>query len=251
MKKNKESDSFVYGIHAVSAVLHQQPERVHRLLFQSGMINPRIQELVELAQHHDIRVESFDKKTFERMMGNVSHQRVALNCEPLKTLQEQDIEKYLDNIQGDIFLLILDGVQDPHNLGACLRTADAAGVHMVIAPKDSSVGLTPAVKKVACGAAEILPFVQVTNLSRTMKMLKERNIWLYGTDDEAAQSIYQTNLKGGSLGLVMGSEGPGLRRLTKEDCDVLVSIPMYGSVPSLNVAVATGVCLFECVRQRG
>jgi 23S rRNA (guanosine2251-2'-O)-methyltransferase len=149
-----------------------------------------------------------------------------------------------------VFLLILDSVQDPHNLGACLRTADAAGVHMVIAPKDHSVGLTPAVRKVACGAAEVLPFVQVTNLASTMKMLKARNIWLYGTSDKATQSIYQTDLKNGSIGLVMGAEGPGLRRLTQESCDVLVSIPMHGSVPSLNVAVATGVCLFEYVRQR-
>ena len=147
------------------------------------------------------------------------------------------------------FLLILDNVTDPHNLGACLRSADAAGVHGVIAPKDKAVGLTSTVSKVACGAAETVPFYQVTNLARTLKELQERGIWLYGTAGEASESVFKTDLKG-PIAIVMGAEGKGLRRLTRESCDHLINIPMTGSVSSLNVSVATGICLFEAVRQR-
>jgi 23S rRNA (guanosine2251-2'-O)-methyltransferase len=148
------------------------------------------------------------------------------------------------------FLLILDGVQDPHNLGACFRSADAAGVHAIIAPKDKAVGITPVVSKVACGAAETVPFIQVTNLARTMEMLKEQGVWLYGAAGEAEQTVYQTKLTG-AIGIVMGAEGDGMRRLTRETCDVLLKIPMHGTVSSLNVSVATGIFLFEVVRQRG
>lgn len=162
---------------------------------------------------------------------------------------EDDLFDILDSLKEPPFLLILDGVQDPHNLGACLRSADAAGVHAVIAPKDRAVSLTDTVRKIACGAAEHVPFVTVTNLARTLKELKEAGLWLVGTADGAEQSLYDIDLTG-PLALVMGAEGKGLRRLTREHCDFLVHIPMAGSVECLNVSVATGVCLFEAVRQR-
>lgn len=162
---------------------------------------------------------------------------------------EDDLFDILDNLKQPPFLLILDCIQDPHNLGACLRSADAAGVHAVVAPKDRAVSLTETVRKVACGAAEHVPFVMVTNLARTLKQLKEQGLWLVGTADDAKQSLFDVDLTG-PLALVMGAEGKGLRRLTREYCDFLVHIPMAGSVECLNVSVATGVCLFEAVRQR-
>jgi 23S rRNA (guanosine2251-2'-O)-methyltransferase len=155
----------------------------------------------------------------------------------------------LDGLDHPPLLLILDGVTDPHNLGACLRTADAAGVDAVIAPKDNSAPLNATVRKVACGAAEVVPYIQVTNLARTMKDIQGRGIWITGTAGEAEQSVYQANLTG-PVALVMGAEGKGMRRLTRENCDYLINLPMAGSVSSLNVSVATGVCLFEAVRQR-
>ena len=162
---------------------------------------------------------------------------------------ENDLFKILDNLPEPPLLLILDSIQDPHNLGACLRTADAAGIHAVIAPKDRTVSLTDTVRKIACGAAEHIPFCTVINLARTLKQLQKRDIWLVGTTDGAGQSLYDIDLTG-PIGLVMGAEGKGLRRLTSEICDFLVRIPMNGSVNCLNVSVATGICLFEAVRQR-
>ena len=155
----------------------------------------------------------------------------------------------LDEVQGPALLLILDGITDPHNLGACLRTADAAGVHAVIAPRDRAAGLSTVAQRVACGAADSVPYLMVTNLARTMRELKDRNIWLIGTDDQAAQTVHSVDTRG-AVAWVMGAEGEGMRRLTRETCDVLARIPMLGSVESLNVSVATGVCLFETVRQR-
>jgi 23S rRNA (guanosine2251-2'-O)-methyltransferase len=168
---------------------------------------------------------------------------------PAGVKSEADLSEILRNLTEPPFLLLLDNIQDPHNLGACLRSADAAGVHAVIVPKDRSVSLTPVVRTVACGAAEKIPFVQVTNLARTMDQLREAGIWMVGAAGEAAQDLYQIDLTG-PLGIVTGAEGSGLRRLTREKCDFLVRIPMFGSVESLNVSVATGVCLFEAVRQR-
>lgn len=161
----------------------------------------------------------------------------------------KELENFLNSIDGAPFLLILDTVQDPHNLGACLRSANAAGVHAVIIPKDKSVGITDVVKKVACGAAEVTPVFQVTNLARAIEMLKEKGIWIYGTADDAETTIYQQDFKG-PIALVMGNEGFGMRRLTRDLCDFLFKIPMYGTVECLNVSVATGVCLFEVVRQK-
>jgi 23S rRNA (guanosine2251-2'-O)-methyltransferase len=169
--------------------------------------------------------------------------------QPVQNRSEKHLPDILDGIEGTPLVLILDGVTDPHNLGACLRTADAAGAHVVIAPKDKSAPLNATAAKVACGAAEAVPYIQVTNLARTMKELQERGIWIIGTAGEAQQSLYQHDLKG-PIAIVMGAEGQGMRRLTREHCDFLANLPMAGEVSSLNVSVATGVCLFEVVRQR-
>jgi len=189
------------------------------------------------------------KKHFldEKAQGN--HQGVAARAKPVQAKGENELLSQLDALDGAPLLLVLDTITDPHNLGACLRTADAAGVHAVIAPKDKAVGITATVSKVACGAAESVPFYQVTNLARTLKELQDRGIWLFGTAGEASESVYKTDLKG-PIAIVMGAEGKGLRRLTREACDHLIHIPMAGDVSSLNVSVATGVCLFEAVRQR-
>ena len=164
--------------------------------------------------------------------------------------QEADLLRMVVEKDGPVLILVLDGVTDPHNLGACMRSADAAGVDAVVVPKDKSADLTPTARKVACGAAEVIPFVRVTNIARTLAALKERNVWIFGAAGEAEKSIYDNDLTG-PMALVMGAEGAGLRRLTREHCDFLVKLPMSGSVSSLNVSVATGVCLFEVVRQRG
>lgn len=168
---------------------------------------------------------------------------------PVGVRAEEELPVILDNLEDDPFVLILDSIQDPHNLGACLRSADAAGVHAVIAPKDRAVSLTTTVRTVACGAAENIPFIQVTNLARTMRYLQDAGLWLVGAADEASKQLYDADLSG-PLGIVMGAEGKGLRRLTRENCDFLVRIPMAGKVECLNVSVAAGVCLFEAVRQR-
>ena len=177
-----------------------------------------------------------------------SHRHTDLSAR-VRGLDEAGLFDIIDRLDQPAFLLILDNIQDPHNLGACLRSADAAGVHVVIAPKDRSVGVTDTVRLVACGAAENVPFVQVTTLARTIRQLKEAGVWIFGAAGESAKSLYETDLSG-PMAIVMGSEGKGLRRLTSEHCDFLVSIPMAGSVESLNVSVAAGICLFEAVRQR-
>jgi len=242
------SDEIVFGIHAVSNVLKRSPERVRELYVQQGRDDERLQTLFTLAKQNSIHVQVV-KKAFldEKAQGN--HQGVAARAKPVQAKGENELLSQLDSLNEPAFLLILDTITDPHNLGACLRTADAAGVHAVIAPKDKAVGITSTVSKVACGAAETVPFYQVTNLARTLKELQDRGIWLYGTAGEASESVYRTDLKG-PIGIVMGAEGSGLRRLTREACDHLIHIPMAGDVSSLNVSVATGICLFEAVRQR-
>jgi 23S rRNA (guanosine2251-2'-O)-methyltransferase len=207
----------------------------------------RVKDLKELAKRLEVRVITVDAKRLDGMSPGAKHQGVVANADPLD--MPKFIEDVLEGLQEPPLLLILDGVQDPHNLGACLRVADGAGAHAVIAPKDRSVGLTTAAIKVASGAAESVPYIVVTNLARTMRDLKDRGIWLVGTDDEAPASIYKAKLEG-ALGMVLGAEAEGLRRLTKESCDLLVSIPMMGAVESLNVSVASGVCLYEVRRQR-
>ena len=242
--------SLIFGLHAVQAVLSNHPQRVLRLLVLKERHDAKMQALLELAQTHHIAVEMAPRHELDRVAHQENHQGLIAFCKPANHYSENDLDGLLDAVSGPVLLLVLDGIQDPHNLGACLRSADAAGVHAVIAPKDKSVGMTPTVMKVASGAAETVPFIQVTNLARTLRSLQERNIWIFGAAAEADKTLFQADLKG-SIALVLGAEGNGLRRLTREHCDMLLNIPMHGSVSSLNVSVATGIFLFEAVRQRG
>jgi len=245
MKKTE----LIYGIHAINSVLHHSPDRVLKIMVALGRDDKRVQEMLEEVKRHDIHVEQRDRKALDEMTNDNANQGVVAECRIQDVLDENDLEVLLDNLEEDPFLLILDGVQDPRNLGACLRSADAVGVDAVIVPKDKSAGITALVHKAASGAAESISFVQVTNLARTIRTLKKRNIWIFGLDEKAETSIYDAELKG-PLALVLGGEGQGLRHLTEEYCDLLYYIPMIGIVPSLNLAVAAGVSLFEAVRQR-
>lgn len=243
------SSELIFGIHTVETLLNANPQNINLLYIQQGRHDQRVQQIIKLATKQGVAIQEMTRQKLDELLPSVRHQGVVARC--LHTIQytEADIASILDSLTAPAFLLILDGVQDPHNLGACLRTANAAGVHLVIAPKDDSVGLTPVVRKVACGAAEITPFIQVTNLARTLGELKEQGIWLFGAAGDAKISLYQSDLTG-AIGLVLGAEGKGLRRLTKELCDHQMAIPMVGNVESLNVSVATGICLFEALRQR-
>ncbi|WP_432470764.1 23S rRNA (guanosine(2251)-2'-O)-methyltransferase RlmB [Amphritea sp. HPY] len=240
---------YIFGIHAVTTAITRDAKRIRGMWVLKGRSDTRIQTLLELAKQHSIRVEVTAKKELDQMAEGGVHQGVVVACEPIQTKNEQFLDAMLDRLEEPAFLLVLDGVTDPHNLGACLRTADAAGVHAVIAPKDKSAPLNSTASKVACGAAEVMPYVLVTNLARTLKDLQQRGVWITGTAGEAEVLVNNADLKG-PMALVMGAEGKGMRRLTREHCDHLVKIPMAGEVSSLNVSVATGVCLFEAVRQR-
>jgi len=241
---------WLYGIHTVSAVLNKHPDRVLELKVQEGRDDRRLEDVLALARRQGVAIQQVNKKSMDHQFQDANHQGLAARCRLSAALDEHALLELLDRLTEPAFLLILDSVTDPHNLGAVLRSADAAGVHAVITTKDKSVGLTPVVRRVAVGAAEVMPFAQVTNLARLLKELQERRIWVVGTElDVSARSLYEVDLKG-PLALVMGAEGPGLRRLTREGCDQLVYIPMQGDVQSLNVSVAAGVCLFEALRQR-
>lgn len=244
-----QQQEWVFGIHAVTALLRHTPEAVIELCFQQGRDDVRLQALHETASSLGLPLTLCSRQELDRRVDGV-HQGVAALCKPVR---REKNEAFLSDLLGRLnhppLLLVLDGVTDPHNLGACLRSAEAAGVDAVIVPRDKSAQLNATVRKVACGAAEVLPFITVTNLVRTMEALKQQGIWLMGLAGEAQQSLYEADLSG-SLALVMGSEGKGLRRLTRERCDSLLAIPMAGEVSSLNVSVSTGVCLFEAVRQR-
>ncbi len=248
---------YIYGIHAVDSLLRQNPKSVRQLWTQQGQTNKRIGALLELARNQGVPVSTeprrvLDEKVKGRHQGIVAE---TLDESPYgesaqsNLWQEADLLRAVDEKAGPVLILVLDGVTDPHNLGACLRSADAAGVDAVVVPRDKSADLTPVSRKVACGAAEVVPFARVTNLARTLQALKTRGVWLFGAAGEAENSIYDSDLTL-SMALVMGAEGDGLRRLTREQCDYLVRLPMAGSVSSLNVSVATGVCLFEALRQR-
>ena len=241
--------AIVFGLHAVRTLLQQHPQRASLLLLQKGRDDARATELMQLAQAAGVRVEWRDGAELSKLAGGDRHQGACIQVRPTAALGEGALDELLDRATSPPLLLVLDGVQDPHNLGACLRTADAAGVTAVIVPRDRAAGLSPTVRKVASGAAETMPLIQVVNLSRTLRWLKERGIWIIGTDDQAPKSIYQSELSG-PLALVLGAEGAGLRRLTRDNCDALVGIPMKGTVESLNVSVAAGVVLFEATRQR-
>ena len=241
--------NFVYGLHAVNAVLNRAPERVLELWMAQPRDDARSRELRENAQTAGVRVQCVAAEALAKLVGDVAHQGAVAAVRPLKAWDEHDLLDSLNQAAADPLLLVLDGVTDPHNLGACLRTADAAGVHAVLIPRDRAASVDAVVRKVAAGAAEFVPVASVTNLARTIDLLKERGIWVVGTDGEAPQTLYAADLTR-PLALVLGAEGAGMRRLTRERCDFLVRIPMAGQIESLNVSVAAGVALFEARRQR-
>lgn len=252
MSKNI-SANFIYGIHAVRARLAARPKTIAVIYFARLANDAKQKEILSLAARYGIISTQRTNADLSRLAKVNSHQGLVAEIKSdhdSAGFEESDLEPFLNNLQKPPFILVLDGVQDPHNLGACLRTADAAGVDAVIVPRDKAAGITPIVCKVACGAIETVKFFSVTNLARTLAMLKERGIWLYGTDALATQTIYEIEFAP-NVAIVLGAEGSGLRRLTRDSCDFLISIPMCGAVQSLNVSVATGVCLYEVLRQRG
>lgn len=238
----------IFGLHAVQSFIKHKSELAIQLHYDQRRQDKRLQQLLDLAKRQQVTTVASSSKELDKLTQGERHQGAVLIAKA--ETKQTSLEDLLDSLQEPAFLLVLDGVTDPHNLGACLRTADAAGVHAVIFPKDKSSSINATVRKVACGAAEVMPTYPVTNLARTLEQLKQRGIWIVGTAGEAAQKVYDLDLSGAKA-LVMGAEGPGMRRLTREKCDYLVKLPMAGSVSSLNVSVATGVCLFEMVRQRG
>jgi len=240
------STSYIFGIHAISRRLEQAPQHC-RKLFYADQRNPRLRQLVEQAGKAGLEVSLESKAQLSDRCASDKHQGCVLETvagEPLASF-----EQCLAAIDDQSLLLVLDGLQDPHNLGACLRTADACGVDAVIIPKDRSVKMNATVRKVAAGGAETVPLIEVTNLARCLKQLQQAGVWIFGTSDNAHASLFQYEYAG-PMALVMGAEGTGLRRLTKESCDHLIKLPMLGQVESLNVSVATGVCLYEILRSR-
>ncbi|WP_440871871.1 23S rRNA (guanosine(2251)-2'-O)-methyltransferase RlmB [Vibrio diabolicus] len=242
------SNEFIYGIHAVKAVLEREPERFIEAYVLKGRQDDRLMPILNDLQVCGVSIQQMTRKTLDDKARGANHQGIIARVKPAKQLNENDIDDILAQHESPL-LLVLDGVTDPHNLGACLRNADAAGAAAIIVAKDRSAPMNATVSKVACGAAEVVPLIRVTNLARTMRTLQEKGIWFVGTAGEATHDIYQAKLTG-PLAIVMGAEGDGMRRLTRETCDDLIKIPMAGSVSSLNVSVASGICLFEAVRQR-
>jgi 23S rRNA (guanosine2251-2'-O)-methyltransferase len=249
MAKNEE---LIFGIHAVNALINRAPERFIEIFLLKGREDDRLMPIINLSRKYGIGAQLVSRKVLDDKSDGEQHQGVAARIRPGKSYTENDLDDILlvaEKKSLAPFLLILDGVTDPHNLGACLRNADAAGVQAIIVPKDNAAQITPTVRKVAVGAAESVPLVQVTNLARTMKHLQQQGVWIVGTAGETDTCLYDVKLAG-PIALVMGAEGKGMRRLTRENCDQLVKLPMAGDVSSLNVSVATGICLFEMVRQR-
>ena len=244
-----QQQDWLYGIHALTAVLEREPQRILELYIAKGRDDERLHKLINLARKEGISIQFCNKKVLDDKSKGESHQGVVARAYPAKVLTETDLDTIISQ-SAKPFLLVLDGVTDPHNLGAVLRSADAAGVDAVIVPKDKSASLNATVRKVACGAADVIPLFQVTNLARTLSELQEQQIWVVGTAGEARQSVFDCDMAG-PVALVMGAEGKGMRRLTRERCDELIKLPMLGTVSSLNVSVATGICLYEIVRQRG
>jgi len=241
----------IVGIHAVRTALKHGAQRVNSLLYDAARKDRRLRQLLDEARAAGVIPQPSDRATLDRMTAGANHQGVVAHGEMPTSLGEAALDELLGRLEVPPFLLVLDGVTDPHNLGACLRSADGAGVHAVIAPRDRAGGLTPVVCKVASGAAETVPFVQVTNLARTLRYLQDTHrVFVVGAAGEAEEVLFQADLTG-PLALVMGAEGEGLRRLTRDTCDQLVRLPMAGQVDSLNVSVAAGICLYEAVRQRG
>ncbi|MCX7154746.1 MAG: 23S rRNA (guanosine(2251)-2'-O)-methyltransferase RlmB [Proteobacteria bacterium] len=237
----------IYGFHAVTARIRSDASTVTEVFLDAARQDGRVKDLRELAESKGIRVMTVDARRLDGMAAGQRHQGVAANVQ-VKALSHS-LDDILDAATEPALVLVLDGVTDPHNLGACLRVADAAGAHAVVAPKDKAAGLSATVVKVASGAAEYIPYIMVTNLARTLRELKERAIWVVGADSEASEDLYAAKMPV-AVAWVLGAEGDGLRRLTRETCDALVNIPMHGSVASLNVSVASGICLFESRRRR-
>src|SRR5690606_27870271 len=235
------------GFHAVVARLRHAPDSVKDIYVEASRRDKRMLAFLEQAERAGRRVHPVSAERLDGLARGTRHQGVVALADQRQLAV--DVDEVLDTREGPALLLVLDGVTDPHNLGACLRTADAAGVHAVVAPRDRAVGLNSTVQRVACGAADTVPYITVTNLARTLRALKERGIWVVGTDDQATDSLHAVDARQ-PLAWVMGAEGEGMRRLTRETCDQLVNIPMLGSVESLNVSVASAVCLYEAVRQR-
>jgi len=244
------TEIWIVGINPVESALRNDPGHVRGMLVEDGRHNARVQELVERARQLQVPVQRASRAELDRHAGEARHQGIAVCCELPPAVQEKDLDGLLERDGADTLILVLDGVTDPHNLGACLRCAAAARVTAVIVPKDRAVGLTPVVRRAAAGGADSVPLVPVTNLARTLRDLKDAGVWITGLAGDADRSVYAVDLKG-PVALVLGGEGAGLRRLTRELCDFVAAIPMPGAMESLNVSVATGIVLFEALRQRG
>jgi 23S rRNA (guanosine2251-2'-O)-methyltransferase len=244
-----DQNRIVYGLHAVRALVSRNPGRIARLWVLSGREDRKVRELLARAERHRISVVEASATRLDELARGAVHQGVMAEVRQSLELAEVDLPSLIQSIEGTPLVLILDGVQDPHNLGACLRSADALGAHAVVIPRDRAAPVTPAVRKVAAGAAETTPVVSVVNLARSLDQLKELGLWVVGADAEA-QVAAETTALDGPLALVLGSEGEGMRRLTRETCDLLVKLPLSGAVESLNVAVAAGILLYEVGRQR-
>jgi 23S rRNA (guanosine2251-2'-O)-methyltransferase len=241
--------TWIAGINAVSAALEHDLGNVREVLIEAGGKNPRLTEIEETARRHEISVRRIALQALDGVAGGLRHQGVIARYEAPRQVEESALPGLIEAAEGRALILVLDGVQDPHNLGACLRSAAAAGVTAVIIPKDKAAPINATVRKTSAGAADRIPVISVTNLARTLRTIKEAGVWVYGLDGEATGSIHAVDFRG-NVALVLGGEGEGMRRLTREHCDALVKIPMPGDMESLNVSVATGVALFEVVRQR-
>ena len=241
------SAKILFGFHAVTVRLKTAPQSITEIHFDATRRDQRMRQFLTRAEEAGVRLVESDDDRLHKLCGTHRHQGVVARAEAVP--QARSLDDLLDSIEGPPLLLVLDGITDPHNLGACLRVADGAGAHAVIAPKDHAVGLNATVAKVASGAAETVPYFMVTNLARTLKELKERDIWVVGTSDDAPGTLFDADLRR-PVALVLGAEGAGMRQLTRKTCDELVSLPMLGAVESLNVSVASGICLYEAVRQR-
>ncbi|WP_105215239.1 23S rRNA (guanosine(2251)-2'-O)-methyltransferase RlmB [Pseudoalteromonas sp. T1lg22] len=242
------SNELIFGFHSVEAILSKEPERFLEIYALKGREDKRLNDVINQARKFGISIQFMQRKALDDKAKGEQHQGIIANVRAGKQYSEKDLDDIIKREQTP-FLLVLDGITDPHNLGACLRSADAAGVHAVVVPKDKSAKLNATARKVACGAAETVPLVQVTNLARTLREIKDAGVWVVGTAGETDTTLFEANLTG-PIAIVMGAEGDGMRRLTREHCDVLVKIPMVGTVSSLNVSVATGISLFEVLRQR-
>lgn len=242
------STELIFGFHSIEAILNKEPERFLEIYALKGREDKRLNPVINEARKFGISVQFMQRKAMDNKSNGEQHQGIIARVKPARTYNERDLDAIIER-EAAPFFLVLDGVTDPHNLGACLRSADAAGVHGVIVPKDKSAKLNGTARKVACGAAETVPLIQVTNLARTLRDIKEAGVWVAGTAGETDTQVFDASLTG-PIAIVMGAEGDGMRRLTREHCDVLVKIPMVGTVSSLNVSVATGICLFEVLRQR-